>query len=64
MDEVVQVTLLSSLNTVVLKKVSGNLFVSTPNSFIIDKDGLLLILKKLMEIGFISIEDLEEKNEN
>ena len=53
-----KLTQIPHLNIVVIKQESGRFFVAAPDSFIIDKDGFLTLTGKLLEIGFISEDDL------
>lgn len=47
-------TKLPHLNVVVIRQVDDRTFVSVPDSIIIDREGLLHILEGLLEINFIS----------
>lgn len=53
-----KLTKIPQLNSIVIKQEGGHFFIAAPNSFIIDKDGYLRLVKELLEIGFISEEDL------
>lgn len=60
MSLTVKLTKIPQLNSIVIKQEGGHFFISTPNSFIIDEKGLLDLLEALVNIGFISTEDLKE----
>lgn len=60
MGTIIKVTKLPHLNSVVLKQSGGHFFISAPNSFIIDKDGLLEMIAAMVRVNFISEEDLKE----
>lgn len=55
---IVQITKIPLLNSVVIKQKNGHFFISTSDSFIIDKDGLLQLIVELGKIGFIEPIDL------
>lgn len=48
------------LNSIVIKQEGGHFFISTPNSFIIDKAGWIRLTEELANIGFIDRYDLKE----
>lgn len=54
----VLITQIPLLNSVVIKQRDGHLFIAAPDSFIIDKQGYLSLLYKLLEIGFLQAEDI------
>lgn len=56
---VLKITRIPQLNSIVLKQEGGRFFISTPNSFIIDKDGLMKLLYELIKLGFIAEDDTE-----
>lgn len=69
----VTITQIPLLNSVVIKQKEGHFFISTSDSFIIDRVGLLMLIKELVVVGFLDKEDLQdmveiltrkEKNEN
>lgn len=53
-----KLTRIPHLNTIVIKQEGGHYFIAAPDSFIIDKEGYLRLTKELMEIGFISEDDI------
>lgn len=57
---IVKLTRIPPLNSVVIKQENGHFFISTPNSIIIDKAGLVRLIEELGYIGFISWHELEE----
>jgi hypothetical protein len=56
---IVEITQIPLLNSIVLKQKGGHAFIAAQDSFIIDKEGLLSLLYTLVEIGFVSIKELE-----
>lgn len=56
---IVKLTVIPQLNSVVIKQYNGHFFIAAPNSIIIDKDGLLALIKELENINFIDRYDLE-----
>lgn len=56
----VEITKLPVLDSVVVKQSGGHFFISAPNSIVIDKNGYLGLFKALVEIGFITVEDISQ----
>ncbi len=56
---VLKITKIPQLNSVVLKQEGGHFFIAAPNSFIIDKSGLLQLIVELGKMEFISEKDVE-----
>jgi hypothetical protein len=55
---VLKITRIPQLNSIVLKQEGGRFFIATPNSFIIDRDGLLRLVVELGKIGFVTSTDI------
>jgi len=58
MGVVIKLTQIPQLNSIVIKQEGGHFFIAAPNSIIIDRVGFLKLIKGLVDIGFISINDL------
>lgn len=56
----VSLTLIPTLNSVVIRQEGIHYFIAAPDSFIIDRAGYLRLFFELMKIGFITFEDLED----
>ena len=56
---VLKITRIPQLNSVVIKQEGGHFFIATPNSFIIDKEGLMRLMWELVKLGFIDESDTE-----
>jgi hypothetical protein len=48
------------LNSIVIKQRNGRLFIAAKDSIVIDKAGLLGLVEELVNIGFLSPEDISE----
>ena len=58
---VLKLARLKSLNdTIVIKQEGGHFFIAAPNSFIIDKAGLLKLIHELVKLDYIQRWDLDE----
>ena len=55
----VTITQIPLLNSVVIRQADGHFFISTSDSFIIDREGLLALIYELVSIGFIPTKNLE-----
>lgn len=54
-----KLTRLPHLNdTIVIKQEGGHFFIAAPDSFIIDKAGLMKLLTELVKVGYINPEEL------
>jgi hypothetical protein len=56
---IVEITQLPTLNSVVIKQKEGHLFIAAPNSFIIDRAGMIRLILELLKVGFLDYDDLE-----
>lgn len=45
-------------SSIVIKQEGGHFFIATPNTFIIDKLGLLRLITELVKVGFLNEQDL------
>lgn len=55
---VLKITRIPQLNSVVIKQEGGRFFISTPNSFIIDKPGFLTLIYELAMLEFVGEKEL------
>jgi hypothetical protein len=55
----VSLTHLPILNSIVIKQTGGHLFIAAQDSIIIDKEGLLELIKQIGITGFITWQELE-----
>lgn len=53
-----KITQIPQLNNVVIRQEGGHFFIAAPNTFIIDKNGLLILIAELIKLGFIDVPDL------
>ena len=58
MGTLLKITKLPLLNSIVIKQSGGHLFISAPNSFLIDKNGFLEMVSAFVKVGFIDKDDL------
>ncbi len=56
----VKLTKISQLNSIVIKQEGGHFFIAAPNSIIIDSNGFVQLIEALVNIEFISTEELKE----
>ncbi len=56
----VLLTKIPQLNSVVIRQRNGRLFIAAKDSIVIDKPGLLGLVEELVNIGFLTEEDISE----
>ena len=56
----VLLTKIPQLNSVVIRQRNGRLFIAAKDSIVIDKIGLIELIKELVNIGFLTPEDISE----
>lgn len=55
-----KLTKIPQLNSIVIKQEGGHFFIATPNSFIIDKEGMYILISELVDRGFLDFTRLME----
>ena len=60
MNPILKITKIPLFNSVVIRQEGGRFFISAPNSIVIGKENLLLLLEGLLRFEFIDRSDLKE----
>ena len=56
-----KLTRLPLLNdTIVIRQEGGHYFIAAPDSIIIDRAGLIRLIKELIQVGYLDRKDLED----